>query len=147
MMFYGANTAYQLVNPTSVNAATAQAHHPEFTQVNTLDELESEILKANQAGKTVMLDLYADWCIACKEFEKYTFSDAQVQQALSNSVWLQVDMTEFDSPSNDVLVKHFNVLGLPSILFFDLEGNELSKQRTTGFMGAKEFTAHIKSFF
>jgi len=123
------------------------AHHPDFKKVTTLAQLNTEVTAANKQGKTVMLDLYADWCIACKEFEKYTFTDAKVQASLSNTVWLQIDMTNFDSTDNAELVKHYNVLGLPSILFFDLEGNELTNQRTTGFMKAPEFNAHVQSIF
>jgi thiol:disulfide interchange protein DsbD len=110
-----------------------------------LAQLNAEVAIANQQGKTVMLDLYADWCIACKEFEKYTFVDKEVQQALSNTVWLQVDMTEFDSVDNTEFVQHFKILGLPSILFFNLQGDELVEQRTTGFMNATEFTEHVKN--
>jgi len=146
MLFFGANLAYQLIFP-SKNIAVIDAQHASFKQVSTLAELNNEVALANKQGKTVMVDLYADWCIACKEFEKYTFIDKEVQKALSNSVWLQIDMTEFDSINNAELVKHYNILGLPSILFFDLQGNELAKQRTTGFMNATEFTAHIQSIF
>jgi thiol:disulfide interchange protein DsbD len=56
-------------------------------------------------------------------------------------------MTDFDSTDNAELVQHYTILGLPSILFFDLQGNELTKQRTTGFMKATEFTAHVQSIF
>ena len=146
MLFFGANLAYQITFPSS-NTTIDNAQHASFKQVTTLAQLTSEVELANRLGKTVMVDLYADWCIACKEFEKYTFVDARVQQSLSNTVWLQVDMTDFDSVNNDEFAKHFNVLGLPSILFFDLQGNELTKQRTTGFMKATEFNAHIQSIF
>ncbi|OUR80432.1 protein-disulfide reductase DsbD [Colwellia psychrerythraea] len=146
MLFFGANLAYQLVYPSS-NIVTNNAQHASFKQVTSLAQLQDEVKNANMQGKTVMVDLYADWCIACKEFEKYTFVDADVQKALSNSVWLQIDMTEFDSSDNAELVQHYTILGLPSILFFDLQGNELTKQRTTGFMKAAEFSAHVKSIF
>lgn len=146
MLFFGANLTYQLVFPNST-IVTDDTQHPSFKQVSSLTQLEEEVKNANNQGKTVMVDLYADWCIACKEFEKYTFVDAQVQQALSNSVWLQIDMTDFDSVDNDELVQKYTILGLPSILFFDLQGNELTKQRTTGFMGASEFSAHVQAIF
>jgi thiol:disulfide interchange protein DsbD len=146
MLFFGANLAYQLVFPSNT-IVTNDAQHVSFKQVTSLAQLQNEVVKANSQGKTVMVDLYADWCIACKEFEKYTFVDVHVQKALSNSVWLQIDMTDFDSTDNAELVQHYNVLGLPSILFFDLQGNELTKQRTTGFMKASEFTAHVQSIF
>jgi thiol:disulfide interchange protein DsbD len=146
MLFFGANLAYQLVFPSN-KVVTNNAQHASFKQVTSLRQLQDEVKSANMQGKTVMVDLYADWCIACKEFEKYTFVDADVQKALSNSVWLQVDMTDFDSTDNAELVQHYTILGLPSILFFDLQGNELTKQRTTGFMKAAEFSTHVNSIF
>ncbi|VFS56616.1 Thiol:disulfide interchange protein DsbD precursor [Kluyvera cryocrescens] len=90
-----------------------------------------------------MLDLYADWCVACKEFEKYTFSDPQVQKALQNTVLLQADVTA--NRAQDVeLLKHLQVLGLPTILFFDEDGREQPALRVTGFMDAATFRAHLR---
>lgn len=150
MMFIGANMAYQLVMPSNnqtVISASQNSQVQHFKLVSTLKELRAAVAQANKQGKTVMLDLYADWCIACKEFEKYTFSDKKVQQALENSVLLQIDLTETNADRNIELMEHFNVFGLPSILFFDLQGNELSQQRITGFMNAEEFSAHINKIF
>ena len=150
MLFVGANMAYQLVVPNQKLPAVESITTPKtqhFTQVKTLKELQTAIAQANNQGKTVMLDLYADWCIACKEFEKYTFSDDKVQQALANSVLLQIDLTDTGTKQNITLMEHFNVFGLPSILFFNLQGEELSQQRITGFMGAEEFSAHVNAIF
>ncbi|MDX2367104.1 MAG: protein-disulfide reductase DsbD [Colwellia sp.] len=150
MLFVGANMAYQLVAPSqnspAVESNTIQKIQ-HFTQVETLEELQAAITQANNQGKTVMLDLYADWCIACKEFEKYTFSDSKVQKALANSVLLQIDLTDTGAKKNIELMEHFNVFGLPSILFFNVQGKELSQQRITGFMEADEFSAHVKAIF
>ena len=150
MMFLGANMAYQLVMPSNnqtVIGASQSTQIQHFKQVTTLKELQTAVTQANKQGKTVMLDLYADWCIACKEFEKYTFPDPKVQQALENSVLLQIDLTDTGAERNVELMEHFNVFGLPSILFFDLQGNELSQQRITGFMGADKFSVHIETIF
>jgi thiol:disulfide interchange protein DsbD len=145
MIFFGANQAYQLVNPNQqVTSANQQALQQHFTVVKTLDELLIEVETANSQGKTVMVYLYADWCIACKEFEEYTFNTPQVQKALSNSLLIQVDMSDFDSVDNAEFAKKYQVLGLPSILFFNQQGKELTLQRVTGFMGASEFTEHLK---
>jgi thiol:disulfide interchange protein DsbD len=145
MIFFGANQAYQLISPSqTVISTTQQVPQQHFTKVATLAELLTEVEKANAQGKTVMVDLYADWCVACKEFEEYTFNDPQVQKTLSNSLLLQVDMTDFDSIDNAEFAKHYQVLGLPSILFFNQQGKELTKQRVTGFMGAEEFTLHLQ---
>ncbi|MBO9489660.1 protein-disulfide reductase DsbD [Endozoicomonas sp. G2_1] len=148
MMFFGANLLYQTVLPnTGSHQASTESHEQHFTKVANLAELQSAVKEANANGKTVMLDLYADWCIACKEFEKYTFPTPQVQQALANSVLIQIDLTDTGSESSVELMGHFEVFGLPSILFFDLNGNELDLKRVTGFMGADEFAAHVNSTF
>ncbi|MDG6335794.1 protein-disulfide reductase DsbD [Glaesserella parasuis] len=118
--------------PTPVNQT--QSNH--FKRIHSLAELEQQ-LTANK-GKKVMLDLYADWCVACKEFEKYTFVDPKVQAKLAEMAVLQIDMTK-NSRENDELMKHFQVLGLPTILFFDEQGRELSQSRVTGFMQAGDF--------
>ena len=145
MLFFGANLAYNTVftNPHT----TATNEHKEFVIVASLAELNQQVKLANANGQTVMVDLYADWCIACKEFEKYTFPKANVQQALANSVMIQVDLTDTGSEQSIELMSHFEVFGLPSILFFDLQGQELQQQRVTGFMGADEFAAHINKIF
>ncbi len=118
--------------PTPANQT--QSNH--FKRIHSLAELEQQ-LTANK-GKKVMLDLYADWCVACKEFEQYTFVDPKVQAKLAEMAVLQIDMTK-NSRENDELMKHFQVLGLPTILFFDEQGRELSQSRVTGFMQADAF--------
>lgn len=113
-----------------------------LTRIHSLAELETQLQDAQ--GKKVMLDLYADWCVACKEFEKYTFTDPMVQQKLSEMVVLQIDMTH-NSPENSALMKHFQVLGLPTILFFDEQGRELTQSRVTGFLAAQPFLDWLNS--
>lgn len=122
---------------TPVQATQA---HLNFTRITDIDALNSALAQAK--GKPVMLDLYADWCVACKEFEKYTFSHPDVHRALENTVLLQADVTG-NSPQDVALLKHLQVLGLPTILFFDANGQEQPQQRVTGFMNAADFTAHL----
>ena len=120
---------------------TQNQAHLNFTRISNVETLETAL--AGARGKPVMLDLYADWCVACKEFEKYTFSDPQVQQALQNTVLLQADVTA--NRAQDVeLLKHLQVLGLPTILFFDEDGREQPALRVTGFMDAATFRAHLR---
>lgn len=115
--------------------------HLNFTPVASVDALNKALAQAK--GKPVMLDLYADWCVACKEFEKYTFSNQQVQQALGDTVLLQADVTA-NNAQDAALLKHLQVLGLPTILFFDAEGKEHPEARVTGFMDAATFSAHLR---
>lgn len=123
------------------SAQQATVQHLNFTRVSNVDQLNAALQQAQ--GKPVMLDLYADWCVACKEFEKYTFSDARVQAALTNTVLLQADVTANNS-EQVALLKHLKVLGLPTILFFNGTGQELTSQRVTGFMDAAAFNAHLQ---
>ncbi|EPF6065785.1 protein-disulfide reductase DsbD [Enterobacter cloacae] len=115
--------------------------HLNFTQIKNVDELNSALAQAH--GKPVMLDLYADWCVACKEFEKYTFSDPQVQGALNGTLLLQANVTA-NNAQDKALLKQLNVLGLPTILFFNEQGEEQPGQRVTGFMDAAAFSAHLR---
>lgn len=124
------------------NTQQSEIKHLAFKQVADLPQLQAVLAQAR--GKPVMLDLYADWCVACKEFEKYTFSDEQVQRQLANTVLLQADVTA-NNAEHAALLKQLNVLGLPTILFFDAQGNEVSDARVTGFMNAAEFLQHLQN--
>ena len=147
IFFLGANKAYQLVYPTAQISVSQQTQQHGFEHVKNLTEMNQAIAKANAEGKTVMVDLYADWCVACKEFEEYTFFEANVQNALADSVLLQIDLTDTGSTDSVELMSHFEIFGLPSILFFDKSGNELTQRRVTGFMGADDFSAHVTKTF
>ncbi|MCG7782190.1 protein-disulfide reductase DsbD [Lelliottia amnigena] len=121
-------------------AAQNQAHL-NFIQISNVDELNQALAQAK--GKPVMLDLYADWCVACKEFEKYTFSDPLVQNALKDTVLLQANVTA-NNAQDKALLKQLSVLGLPTILFFNEQGEEQPSERVTGFMDATAFSAHLR---
>ena len=132
------------------NAATSQAANAQsavkntlvFQQISNYDELQT-VLKQHP-NKMAMLDLYADWCVACKEFEHKTFADPQVQTALSDVLLLRVDMTN-NSESNRTLMKALAVTGLPTIIFFNQQGEEIQAQRITGFLPAEAFMATLNA--
>ncbi|MGQ8843242.1 protein-disulfide reductase DsbD [Serratia sp. TSA_7] len=115
--------------------------HLNFARINNVEQLNLALQQAQ--GKPVMLDLYADWCVACKKFEKYTFSDAAVQAKLADAVLLQADVTA-NNAEQAALLKHLKVLGLPTILFFNGAGQEVPAARVTGFMNAPAFSAHLQ---
>ncbi len=115
--------------------------HIEFKQVKSEAELQQALAENNKS--LVMLDLYADWCVACKEFEKETFSDPSVQKAFSDMLLLQVDMTK-NSEENRALMTKYKVLGLPTILFFNQDGKEIEGTRVNGFMPPVEFLQWIQ---
>ncbi|MFZ5844292.1 MAG: protein-disulfide reductase DsbD [Pseudomonadota bacterium] len=128
---------------SSATAGKSINAHAGFTVIKSTADLDRELAKAQAEGKTVMLDFFADWCVACFEFADYTFPDPAVQQALQNTVLLQADVTANDE-IDLALMARFNILGLPSILFFDRQGNELPAARVTGFMKAAPFASHIQ---
>ncbi|WP_310597040.1 protein-disulfide reductase DsbD [Aeromonas aquatica] len=130
----------ELLLPAPGVSANTQTQAPQFTRIKTLDDLKSQLTAAR--GKPVLLDLYADWCVACKEFEHKTFSDPAVRARFADMVLLQADVTANDDADVDLL-NGLNVLGLPTLIFFDSAGNEVSGQRVTGFMGPTEFLGHL----
>jgi len=121
----------------------AAIDHLPFVQVSSVDELNEQLQLAASNDQAVMLDLYADWCVACKEFERYTFSDSQVQAELADVLVLQADVTA-NNQANNKLLSTYQVFGLPTILFFDRNGNELTNARVTGFLDAREFHQHLQ---
>ena len=123
--------------------SAAQVEHLSFIQIKGVDGLNAELAKAKAAGKAVMLDFYADWCVSCKEMEVFTFSDPKVQAALADVVLLQADVTPNDALDTE-LYKHFGIIGPPSIMFFDSNGNERKNYRVVGFMNAEQFSQNVQ---
>ena len=115
--------------------AIAETKHLAFERVRTVAELDARI---RAAGKPVMLDFYADWCVSCKEMERFTFSDARVQQKLADTLLLQVDVTA-NNDDDKALLKRFNLFGPPGIIFFDRAGKEVNGLRVVGFQNAETF--------
>ncbi|GAA58260.1 thiol:disulfide interchange protein DsbD [Pseudoalteromonas sp. BSi20652] len=128
--------------PVQVQTVQVSSQSNEFKHVANLAELKEAVAQANNEGRMVMVDLYADWCVACKEFEHYTFPDAKVQSEFSHYQLIQVDLTESDNKTIE-LMEEYTVFGLPSILFFNTQGQELSTQRVTGFLNAEDFAKHL----
>lgn len=132
---------YQLVYPPT---ASQNSHNLAFIRINNVSMLEQELAKAKQAGKPVMLDFYADWCVACKEFEKYTFSQPSVQNQLADFVFLQADVTK-NTPEDIELLSRMQVLGLPTIDFWNAKGEFIANARVSGFLKAAPFARHVET--
>ena len=113
-----------------------QNHGLAFSRIKTVDQLDAAL--AANAGKTVMLDFYADWCVSCKEMEKFTFVDPAVQQKLADTVLLQVDVTANDA-DDKAMLKRFGLFGPPGIILFDGQGEEIADSRVIGFQNAEKF--------
>jgi len=123
-------------------AATTDATAGKFILIKTLEDLDREIAAAKAANQYVMLDLYAEWCVACKEFEHITFADAEVKTEMAKIRLLKIDVTKATAEDQRLMDK-FSVLGLPTLLFFAPNGSELTRSRITGFMPPAEFKAHL----
>jgi thiol:disulfide interchange protein DsbD len=111
---------------------------PTFERVASIERLDARLAEAKAAGKPVMLDFYADWCVSCKEMERFTFADPQVAARMKQIVLLKADVTA-NTAADAALLKRFGLFGPPGIIFFDAAGRELNDLRVVGFQPAEKF--------
>jgi len=102
-------------------------------------DLEHKLAQAG--GRPVMLDFYADWCVSCKEMERFTFADPQVRARMDRMLLLKADVTA-NSPEDAALLARFGLFGPPGTIFFDSAGTQLSR-RVIGFQAAEQFVASL----
>ena len=125
----------------TANTTTASTH-ASFKLIKSVADLDRELAATSAKGRPVMLDFIADWCVSCKEMERYTFSDPKVISVLSNYQLLQADVTAYDDTDKALIEGRFNLPGPPGIIFYDRNGQERRNHRLVGFMAADEFAAH-----
>jgi thiol:disulfide interchange protein DsbD len=123
-------------------AATETVASPKFERVRSIAELEQRIAQAG--GRAVMLDFYADWCVSCKEMERFTFTDPRVRERMAQMILLQADVTA-NADADGELLKRFNLFGPPGILFFGPGGKELEQVRVIGFQPAEKFLGALQA--
>ena len=126
------------------SANSAMAATLPFHKIKSIDDVDRELASAKSAGKPAMLDFYADWCVSCKEMEKFTFTKSDVQSALSNFVLLQADVTANDD-TDQALMKHFGIIAPPDTIFFAANGTEQNALQLTGPEDADKFVKRIQS--
>ena len=134
----------EALNTGGGTAVVAEHRGLEFERIKTTGDLDAALARASANGKSAMLDFYADWCVSCIEMEEYTFTDADVQNSLSNTVLLQADVTANDD-EDQALLKRFGVFGPPTIIFFDDDGIQRHGYEVVGYMKAKEFAEHVRT--
>jgi thioredoxin:protein disulfide reductase len=115
----------------------------DFQRIKTTADLDAALVSAAANGQSAMLDFYADWCVSCIEMEEYTFTDGGVQNALSNTVLLQADVTANDD-EDQALLERFGVFGPPTIIFFGGDGMQRNGYEVVGYMKAREFEIHVR---
>ncbi len=112
-----------------------------FKTVRSVDELDAAL---RTAGRPVMLDFYADWCVSCKEMERFTFSDPAVQKRLAGALLLKADVTA-NNDQDRALLKRFNLFGPPGTIFFDAAGQEVRAARLIGYQNSKDFLSTLRN--
>lgn len=137
----GARDPLQPLSGLRAAGAAAPEHGPSFERVATIAALEQRIAAAG--GRPVMLDFYADWCVSCKEMERFTFSDPTVKASMASFVLLQADVTR-NTADDSALLKRFGLFGPPGIIFFDRSGRELPT-RVVGFQPPERFAKALRS--
>jgi len=140
----GSKNPLQPLTGLQGNTSVQQVAKLPFLRIKNLTEFETA-LKAAQ-GKPVMLDFYADWCVSCKEYEQFTFSDPRVQKLLQNAVLLQADVTQ-QSAEDTALMTRFDLFGLPGILFFDKQGHEIAPLKVVGYQDANKFLVSLNGLY
>jgi thiol:disulfide interchange protein DsbD len=126
-----------------VASAAAQENRAQrFERIRTLAELERVLASS---ATPVMLDFYADWCVSCKEMERFTFSEPQVEARMKQVRLLQVDVTA-NNDEDRALMKKFGLFGPPGIILFK-QGREVPRSRVIGFMAPEQFVQHLSRHF
>ena len=126
----------------SSSGTVSQNNHLNFDTIVTNKALDDKLATAKASAKFAMIDYYADWCISCKELEKYTFTDAAVIDTLKDVVLIQADVTG-DNEETEQLMKRYSIIGPPAILFFSPGGQELKQFRLVGYKNAEQFKQHL----
>jgi thiol:disulfide interchange protein DsbD len=121
-----------------LSTAAVAGESPAFQRIRTVADLDRQVAAAARAGKSVMLDFYADWCVSCKEMERYTFGDAAVKPLLEKAVLLRADVTA-NNEADQALLQRFGIFGPPTIAFYGPNGTEKPEYRVVGYMKAPAF--------
>jgi len=139
----GGNSFWQPLQPLVNAGGGGQPEPVEWQKVGSVDALGTALDQARAEGRTVVLDVYADWCIYCVQLERNTFPDPRVREVMANSLMLKVDVTAMNS-ADRALLEHLNVFLPPAVIFYDIRGEERTDYRVVGFMSPEDFSRQAR---
>ena len=143
----GADDVFKPLAPLTASAATrGESREQAFTPVKGLPALEQQLAAAESAGRPVLLDFYADWCVECKHLERRTFGDPSVQAALDDFVLLRADVTANDA-ADQALLGRYELFGPPAVLLFDGARTELRAHRLVGYAAPADFLSRLRAAY
>jgi len=143
LMFKAINSNGTQSTSSAPNLLDTTTNTTPFKRIYTQAQLTDALTTAQHQNKPVILDYYADWCISCIEMEHEAFNNTEVKQLLKQHQWLQIDLT--DNPEAEALLDQFDLLGPPSILFFNRKGKEITNARVYAYQDEVRFISHLKS--
>jgi thiol:disulfide interchange protein DsbD len=127
-----------------IPALAGKSRELPFRTITSVADLDREVAQASAHGRGVLVDFSADWCTSCKEMERYTFPDPGVESALANATLLRADVTR-GTADDEALLKHFGIIGPPTIAFYGPDGHERREFRVVGYMKADAFAARARA--
>jgi thiol:disulfide interchange protein DsbD len=141
----GSGDPLQPLRGVAIAGAKESPQPLSFRRVKSVDDLQQQLAGAQAEGRSVLVDFYADWCVSCKEMERYTFADPRVRASLADFLLLQADVTD-NSTEDKALLDRFGLIGPPATLFFGADGQERKDFRVIGYMNAEDFLNHLQHF-
>jgi thioredoxin:protein disulfide reductase len=139
---------FDVVNPLRgalpvADKGTEAKHSASFESIRSNTELDQALAAAN--GRPVLIDFYADWCISCKEVERFTFTDTRVVHEFARWKLLRIDVTK-NTEDDFAVLKRFGLFGPPALIFYDRDGRQVPDAQLAGFVSADEFLAHLQKW-
>lgn len=116
-----------------------------FTTIHDEKELSTALRSAESMGQSVILDVYADWCISCQQIDREIFANKTVLSTLKNAKLLRLDLTQ-QTEATEQLKKEFGIIGPPTLLFFAPNGQEIKSYRLVGKIESQDFLKHVHKF-
>lgn len=141
LMMGGAGIPMPMMNWMHVEQEATNTR--EFVVVRNLDDLNKQLTSAKAAHQSVILDFYADWCESCVSMDKNVFNTEKIQKELTPYLLLRADITAYTA-ADETLLKQYQVIAPPTVLFIDSEGKEINPERIVGEVDAKEFLTRLK---